>query len=319
MNNKLLKLIKDNDCIAIFRHVRPDGDAMFSALALYHFIKDNFKDKKVKIAGSDKYEIITKIDKISDKYIKDSLAIVLDTSNEARVDDQRFKTAKYIVKIDHHPVTDDYGDLNIVNSAAASCCEVLSDILFSKPFKKYIKSAKVCEYLYCGIITDTINLRTTNVTSNTLYNAYLLAKTGSLQISNLVEKLLDKDLWMFEKISKIRNYLTVNGSFGYICLDKKQLKKLDIGALEAKNNIDEIGKIKDLNVWAFLTQEPDGTYGVSVRSKRGYIINTICQKYGGGGHANASGIKGVKKGEISTLLNELLEVSTKPTKSVKKP
>ena len=315
MYKELLDLINKYDCIAIFRHVRPDGDAMFSALALYTFIKENFKDKKVKIGGFDEYEIITKKDKLSDKFINESLAIVVDTSNRERVDDSRFSTAKYVIKIDHHPVVDNFGDMNIVNSDAAACCEVLSDIFFSKTFKNYKISPKTCEYLYCGIITDTINLRTTNVTPNTLNNAYKLASAGNLQVSNLVEYLMDKNLSTFKKISKIRNSLKIKESCGYIILDKKQLKQIGMSHEEAKNQIDEIGSIKDLNVWMFATQEPDGTYGVSVRSKRGYVINEICQKYGGGGHKNASGVKGVNKKELNTLLNELIELSTKRVKN----
>ena len=311
MYNELLQLIKEYDCIAIFRHQRPDGDAMFSALAVYSFIKDNFKDKKVKIAGSDEYDIITKIDKLSDRFIKDSLAIVVDTSNKERVDDDRFLNAKYIVKIDHHPIVDNFGDLNIVNVKAAACAEVLSEIFFSKPFSTYKVSPKTCEYLYCGILTDTINLRTTNVTYKTLEKAAKLAKLGDLKVSDLVEYLFDKPLKTYQKVTDIRKHLKIEEKFGYIKLNKKELQKLDIDALSAKNNIDEIGIISDLKVWAFACQEKDDTYSVSVRSKRGYIVNSICMSYGGGGHANASGIKGISEKQLKTLFEELIELSTK--------
>ena len=315
MYKEFLELIIQYDSITIFRHARPDGDAMFSALGLYTFLKDNFKEKKIKVAGKDTYEKINRMDKVSDKFIKQSLAIVVDTSTGNRVDDQRFVKAKKIVKIDHHPVVDNYGDLNIVDSKAAACCEVIAEILFSKDFKEFHKSADTCRYLYCGLITDTINFRTTNVGYRTLEIAALLAKTGRLKVSDLVEYLLDKDMDTFHKVSRIRNYLKVKDSFGYISLTQKDLKKLEIVALDAKNNIDEIGKISDLMIWAFAVEEEDSTYSVSVRSKRGYVINGLCHKYGGGGHANASGVKGMTKKQLKSLFNELIELSTNTPKN----
>ena len=63
MYKQLLKKIKEYDKITIFRHVRPDGDAMFSALAMAQYLKDNFKDKKIKLAGKEEYDVISKIEK----------------------------------------------------------------------------------------------------------------------------------------------------------------------------------------------------------------------------------------------------------------
>ena len=318
MYKEFLDLIRQYDCITIFRHARPDGDAMFSAAAVYTFLKDNFKDKKVKVAGQDTYEKINKTDRISDKFIKQSLAIVVDTSTSNRVDDQRFEMARKVVKIDHHPIVENYGYLNIVDPKASACCEVIAKILFSKEFKNYNISEKTCCYLYCGLITDTINFRTTNVTYKTLETAAKLAKKGNLKVSDLVEYLLDKDMDTFHKVSNIRSYLKVKEKFGYISLTQRDLKKLEIGALDAKNNIDEIGKISDLMIWAFAVEEEDGTYSVSVRSKRGYVINGICHRYGGGGHANASGVKGLTKKKLNSLYNELIELSTIAPENVKK-
>ena len=318
MYKEFLELIKQYNCIAIFRHVRPDGDAMFSTLALYSFLKDNFKDKKIKVAGNDEYDIVNKSDKISDSFIKRSLAIVLDTSNRGRVDDERFLSASYIVKIDHHPVRDNFGDLNIVDHESAATCEIIARIFLSREFKDYYVSEETCRCLYCGLITDTINFSTTNVTYRTLEIAYKLVKKGNLKVSDLVEYLMDKSIDTFKKVSKIRNYLEVKEKFGYICLDQNELNKLKISPVDAKNNIDEIGRISDLLVWAFAVQEEDCLYNVSVRSKRGYRINTICEKYGGGGHANACGVKGISKKQLNSLFKELIELSTKNPENIKK-
>jgi len=310
MYKRFLNKIKEFDKIVIYRHQRPDGDAMFSSLAIYTFLKDNFKDKKIKMAGFEDYDLISKRHKVSDNFISDSLAIVVDTSRSDRIDDIRAMNSKFIVKIDHHPVVDNYGDINIVDVKCAAACEVIADILLSDVFKHYKFSNKFYEYLYCGIATDTINFKTTSTTAKTLHTASILADRANLQISKLVEFLFDKDIDDFYKTTKIRSYFKTDKKMAYILLNDKDLKNINIEANEAKNHIDIMSNLKNINIWVFIV-ESEKLYDVSVRSKRGYVINKICQKYGGGGHANASGIKGIEYKQVKLLLKELVELSTK--------
>lgn len=310
MYSKLHQKILEYDCIAIFHHARPDGDCMFSSLALYQFLKENFKDKKIKFCGFDEYEKINKFEKVSDSFIKKSLAIILDTSSLNRVDDDRCKNASYLIKIDHHPVVDSYGDLNIEEPECAACAEIIGKILLSRSFKKYKLSSIVCQYLYSGVVTDTINFSVTSTTYQTLDIASKLVKIGNLNISDIVSYLMDLNTDTFEKVTKLRTFLMVNKNFGSIILNEKDLKSLKMNPLEAKNNINEFGSISNLNIWAFAVLN-DKKYDVSIRSKRGYIINKISAEYGGGGHANATGIRQISKKQLNELFHRLIEMSTK--------
>ena len=283
MYRNILEKIKEYDSICIFRHQRPDGDAMFSALALYHFLHDNFPEKKIRVAGNDAYDVISRNDKISNPFIRKSLAIVLDTSVFSRIDDERASAADFMIKIDHHPSVENYADINLIDAKASACAQILAKIFLSAEFKEYTLSQEACKYLYCGIISDTINFRTTNVTSYTLYLASKLVRKGNLEVAELVEFVFDKDLESFKKSTKIRTMLNVKGKFGYVIMKESDLKKLDLTLMEAKNNIDEFGRIKDLNIWA-LAIENEGKFDCSVRSKRGFMINSLCREYGGGGH-----------------------------------
>ncbi|MBQ6493856.1 MAG: DHH family phosphoesterase [Erysipelotrichaceae bacterium] len=311
MYKELLKKIREYENIAIYRHIHPDGDAMFSTLALYTFLKHNFPEKKIKLGGNDEFSTITKKHRISDSFLSKALVIVLDTSSRNRIDDENYAKGDLIIKIDHHPIVDQFGDLNYVDTKTAACCELLADIFFSEGFRKLKLSKKVCEYLYCGILTDTNTFSTTSTTWKTLRVASVLAEKGELKISDLVNYLNDLDIDLYQKVTEIRTYLKIEQKFGHITLDSKQLKEIGISPIKAKDNIEEIGHIKDLNVWAFATQVEDGTYAVSVRSKRGYVINKICERYGGGGHACACGVKQLSKNDLRSLYSELIELSTK--------
>ena len=142
MYKEILAKIKEYDHITIFRHQRPDGDCMFSAMAMEQFIKDNFPQKKVKVGGFDTYDLVSRNDKISEKFIKESLALVLDNSRADRMDDERGLKASYVIKIDHHPPVDNYGMINLVDPKAAACGEILAKMFMSKDFKDLLLSEK---------------------------------------------------------------------------------------------------------------------------------------------------------------------------------
>lgn len=311
MTNKFIDKIKGFKNIVIFRHQKPDGDCIFCALALYEFLKLNYSDKRIKLAGNDEYDLVFKKHNISDSFIKDSLAIVVDTATKDRIDDDRFVNAKYIIKIDHHPSNNNnYGDLNIIDEKASSACQIIANMFLSKQFKDYKFNNKIYEYLYCGIVTDTINFKTSNTTSNTLEIASKLIDKGNLKPSNLVEFLFDTSLSNYKKRTLLRNKLCVKNNFGYIKLNSNDLKSIGFTASEAKNCIDEIGTIKELNIWAFAV-ENDGLWDCSLRAKRAYIINKFAMKYNGGGHPNACAVKRLKASELNNLFKELIEFSTK--------
>ncbi|MBQ6560644.1 MAG: bifunctional oligoribonuclease/PAP phosphatase NrnA [Erysipelotrichaceae bacterium] len=309
MYKDILDKILEFDQISIFRHQKPDGDAMFSSLALNQFIIDNFPSKKVKICGSDEYEIISRNDNASDRFIRDSLAIILDTSTKERIDDQRALKAKYTIKIDHHPFGEDYADLNHVKVKSAAAAEFLAEILYSKDFKEFKVSPQTCKYLYCGIATDTLNFKTANTTADSFKIAAKLITKGDIKVSDCYEYLFTDDISVFQKVSKIRNELKLRDKFGYIILDQKKLNELDMDPSEAKNHITELGTIRNINVWAFAVENNERLFDVSVRSKRNYTINSFCRDYGGGGHTNAAGVKDMTKEQLNALFDSLANVS----------
>ncbi len=322
MYRRFIEKIKEYDDIVLFRHERPDGDAVFSQLGLFTFIKDNFPGKRVRMAGNDEYERLDKrlySQKVSDSFIKGSLSIVLDTANSARIDDGRALNASFIVKIDHHPDIEPFADLNIIDSKASACSEILADMFFSKDFRNFSMSRKTCEYLYCGIIADSINFSTANTTSRTLLLASKLAEKGELEIADLAVKILNDDIETYKKLTRLRNHLKIEDGFGFMILKKKDLGEIGFSSSMAKKQINEFGRISDLKIWALAVENEEGTYDCSVRSKKGYTINTFCQRLNGGGHPNAAAVKGLRLCDINELFSQLVDYSTKKPKNSKKP
>lgn len=309
MYSTLLKKIKKYNKITIYRHQRPDGDATFSSFALYNFLIENFPEKEVELYGKETYDLLPYKNVVSKEFISESLVIILDSANTPRIDDSTYSLGKEIVKIDHHPSVEEYGDLNIVEDNTCATCELLAKILFSKPFSQYNISTKVCEYLYCGILTDSLGFKTSNTTSNTLLIASKLIEKGNLDISALNNYVFNVDLALYKKTTKFRNELKIKNSVGYIIANEKKLKELKMTCDEAKNRISDFGSIKGLKSWCiFVYNSKTKKYDGSLRSQKKYIINELASKYNGGGHKNACGVKNLTLKQVKELIFELEKI-----------
>ena len=134
--DKTLDAIKQYDRIVIFRHTKPDYDAIGSQLGLYYFLKENFKNKEIHFVGENHVSLtgrcFPEMEKIDDSFFdKPFLGIVLDCSTAERISDERYQKAEMLIKIDHHPNVDPYGDIQIVDTTMAAAGELLANILLS--------------------------------------------------------------------------------------------------------------------------------------------------------------------------------------------
>ena len=312
MYQDLLKKIKESKIITIFRHERPDGDAVFSSYAFKQFVNDNFKDKKVYLVGSNEYDILKADFKVSDSILKKSLCIILDTATKARVDDKRcFDLCNFIIKIDHHPAYENYGDINYVDDKMAATCSYLASIFMSKEFSKYKIKDKCAEYLLSGMITDTLCFKTASCNSDTFLLASKLLKICKTNVSDLNFKLFSNTKDEYLKISKLRTYAKLDNKVAYILVNDKDIRKIGMSFNDIKNNVEILSSIKGINIWGiFVYNKNSKLYDGSIRALNGYVINDIAIKYNGGGHKYAVGVKSLKISQIKALIKELNNVKS---------
>ena len=302
----LYEIIATAKCITIFRHEHPDCDALGAQWALKTWIVDNFPDKRVYALG---HETTTQCefpnqDEVDDETVRNSLAIVLDTANTARIDDGRALTAARIIKVDHHPNREPFGDPCLVFDYAAATCEILTRFFYDNRERCNV-SSDVARYLYRGILTDTLCYRTTNTTAHTLQTGAYLSTLG-IDLPYINQELFDVTFQIFSFQNLIRNSVIYKDGLAYVKLEQNVYKKWNISSSEARNYIDQIGHVKDFEVWAMFTEDDEqkGVYNASLRSKS-LKINDIAEKYHGGGHVNASGVKNLSTDDIQALLEDL--------------
>lgn len=301
--------IKEYDTIILHRHISPDPDAIGSQAGLGRSIKLAFPEKRVLYAGVDWGDLtwINKGDDIKDEDYKGALVITTDTADRPRVSDQRYDMGDFLIKIDHHPNVDPYGDLYYVNDQAPAASEIIADFLISQ---KMPITAEVALPIYAGIVGDTGRFMYPETTAHTLEIAAMLAKTG-IDLTQIARNISDVTFKQAKLQSSVLDYMTVDKSgAAYAVLTQADLKKMGVTTEEASVTVSTPGRIKDILTWSVIVELEDGTYRVHYRSK-GPVINGLAAKHNGGGHALASGAKAKDEAEIKQIFAELIDVTNK--------
>lgn len=308
--NQILQSIKKHSSICIYRHEKADGDAAGSQFAFKTWIEDNFPNKKVYALGSDTFEKYDFFDIVKDSITTKSLSIVLDTANNSRIDDQRYKNGLEIIKIDHHPFNDEYGNINLVVPTSAATCELLTEIFkFWEESYQLIFSLKTAEFLYSGLLTDTMSFKTTSVTTKTLNIAAYLVSKG-ITPNEISSKMFSKTLKQFNIANYVRNNVIYHQSgLAYIVFNQKDIEKLNCDAATIRNQVSELAGVEEFKIWTIITQA-ENAYKATIRSK-GLVINTIAEKYAGGGHKNAAGCSPKNIDEVNSLIKDLINTIEK--------
>lgn len=289
MIDEIQKDIENYDTIIILRHQNPDPDAIGSQTALKTLIHEAYPQKKVYVTGIDLPVLnwIGKMDNVSPETYKDALVIAVDTANTERIDNAgEYKTASKIIKIDHHPDVDPFGDLNWVDDHFSSCAEMIFTLSQEIPT---FKLTKECAYsLYSGIVGDTNRFLYGETSYRTLSIAAQLAKTGI----NVSEIGLHEDA-ISTQVARLEAYILDNlkitdSGFGYIIIRKKTLDQFKLNDGELDNVVPLIGRIEDVNNWIVVSEKDLNRFRVNLRSKN-VSINGVAEEFGGGGHPLASG------------------------------
>lgn len=306
---EILKKIKEYDRIAIFRHDHPDYDALGCQMAFVHYLQDNFPEKSVIYVGDDHVTLtgqcFPKMEEIPDTWFDHPfLGIVLDLSTLDRICDERAKKSDFLIKIDHHPDVDPYGDISVVDVTMSAAAELLANMFFSFP-KKYKVGKECASYLYKGIVGDSGRFLYDSVNEHTFYIAQKLLECG-VNISEVYSDMYNQKLEDLEVTGYVlRHYQITPHGVAYYILDDATLKRFNLPAIRGKENVNLFAHLDGINAWLSVTEDvKKGNWRVSLRSG-GIDISHIAEKYNGGGHAQASGLKLKNLDELKDLLADL--------------
>ena len=310
-NKELLKLIKKYDRIVVFRHIMPDYDALGTQRGLATWIKDNFPNKEVKMVGDNHVtftpRLFPEMDKLNDSYFDEPfLAIIVDVGNEKRIADPRFKKASAIIKIDHHPKTEDLALVDITDTSTAAASELVVALLLNFG-SKYKLSEEAAKNFYIALVGDSGRFQYSSTTALSFAVASHLINAG-IKINEIYQQMYLKQIDDLAVTAYILNHFTVSKKgVAYYVLDYKLQQDLKITTERGKENVNLFSNIEGINIWCSITQDVDPKepcWRISIRSK-GIAINGVATQFGGGGHAQASGAKITTLDELPALIEAL--------------
>ncbi|GET11397.1 DHH family phosphoesterase [Ligilactobacillus agilis] len=305
----ILAQIKKYDTIIIHRHQRPDPDAYGSQVGLAEIIRASFPKKKVYQVGEmvSRFDWLVSQDEIEDSVYDNALVIVTDTANRPRVDDECYTKGKYLIKIDHHPNDDVYGDICWVNTQASSCSEIIYDF-YAACQAELTLPASAARVLYAGIVGDTGRFMYDATTPHTLRVAAALVETG-IDATQLNRK-LDSISEPLARLSAyvLENMVVTKHKAAYVILTREIMAKYNLSDGGTAPVVPLLGKLEEVVCWTVLVEQENHSYRLRIRSK-GPVINELAKEYHGGGHPLASGAMLKDASAIETYVEKLDQIA----------
>ncbi len=289
MFEAILNDIQTFQTIIIHRHNKPDGDALGSQIGLKHLILENYPEKNVYAVGDDPrfYGFMegSVMDVIPDSTYENALAVLLDSSSRHLISDDRYEKAAKTARIDHHIFCGKIAEDEVVDTGFESCCGLVTQMARECNWKVNRLAAKS---LYTGMVTDSGRFRYDCTTANTFRNAAFLMEQGF--DTNEIFRSLYADT-IESKQLKARFILKIQFTphkVAYIRTTLEEFRSYNVDTFTvSRGMVNTMADISGVSIWVNFT-ETEGGILCELRSNA-HNINPVAVKYGGGGHAKASG------------------------------
>ena len=306
------RALRDHQRFAVLSHVRPDGDALGSQLALALSLQE--LGKTVRVWNEDgmleKYsflphaELLTKPPSAKEDV---DLVVTLDTAVQTRLGTalDAVGSAKMMINIDHHPSNPAYGDLVFVDPTSPATGQILFELIADQ---KLPLTKEIAENLYVAISTDTGSFQYPNTTARTFEIAAELIRIG-VDVGRVSQLLYEN--YPRRRIELLRELLGTmrfegKGRVASFSLSLEMAKRLGVLPEDNEGLIDHLRAIQGVIVAVFFEELPDGKVRVSMRSKSEKAdVCAICMKFGGGGHTLAAGAR--VRGTLAEVEQKVLE------------
>ena len=305
MFEQILQLIKEYDTIIIHRHSSPDGDAIGSQVGLKHIITHNFPNKTVYMVGDHPkhYSFVegSQMDEIEDSIYKNALAIVLDTAASKLISDDRYRLAAATARMDHHIFCENICQAEVVDTSFESCCGLVTAFAKECGLELNPIGAKA---LYTGMVTDSGRFRYDSTSTKTHQMAAFLMEQ-KFDTNDIYRNLYADDFARIQlKAKYILKIQLSEKNVAYIYTTREEMEEMQADTFSiSRGMVGTMSDIRGVDIWVNFTETENGVL-CELRSSK-YNINPIAVKYGGGGHAKASGATVADKETAMAMLRDL--------------
>ncbi|NPV78138.1 MAG: bifunctional oligoribonuclease/PAP phosphatase NrnA [Anaerolineae bacterium] len=299
-------LLQNAQTVLVLSHIRPDGDAVGSllglGLALQHagkevtmVLADGVPSNFRHLTGSN--QIVRRVNGNFD------LTATVDCSDIARTGNV-LGERPVDLNIDHHITNQNFGKVNLVDSAAVATSAILAEVL---PALGLPLNRPVAEALLTGLVSDTIGFRTSNMTPDALRIAAKLMEHGAnlpeLYHQALVQRSYNAVRYWGQALTRLQKKDRL--IWTALTLEDRRAASYPGNDDADLNHI--LSTIEAVDIAVLFVEQNNGHVKVSWRAQPGYDVSQIALKFGGGGHPAASGAD--IPGSLETVQNQVLEAT----------
>jgi phosphoesterase RecJ-like protein len=286
--------LRRRDHFVITSHVRPDGDAIGSQLAMAYALRAMGKQVRVldrdqappflqPFPGVDTIEIT---DRVGDDAV--GAVIVMECGDLSRTGLSGLEQ-HFIINIDHHPGNAGFGALNWFDKTAAACGEMVFDVIQALGVRLTVEMAT---HIYLAILTDTGSFHFSSISPRTfdISRQMLEAGVDPVWVARTVYD--SNSLGRLKLFGAVLNamQLEAEGRLAVLYIDDAMVQAAGGTYDDTEGLINFPLTVREIEAVAFFKQVTDAhQYRVSMRSKGDIDIGGVAKRFDGGGHKNAAG------------------------------
>ena len=308
MLSQVVELIENKQKFGITTHIKPDGDGVGSSLGLCWLLRSLGKSAEVVVRGEIPlaYRSLPGADQIRDieKIDTDYDAVFVIECSDVKRPGIAGLDEQFTVNIDHHATSEHFGTVNWIDSTASAVGEMIYNLV--KAIGGRV-TREIAECVYMALVTDTGSFHFSNTTDRTLKVASELIKAGA-KPAEISEAVYNNYPW--SRIELMRQVLgTVRRDESGKVASMRQTQKMreEAGAVDGDNNgfVNIPLAAREILACVYMREVGENAYRVSLLSKGDINVAKVAERWGGGGHRNAAGLR--IEGEWDEKERELVE------------
>ena len=294
MLSQVVELIENKNRFGITTHIKPDGDGVGSSLGLCWLLQSLGKSAEVIVRGDipPSYRNLPGADTIRDVEQLDGeydAIFVIECSDLERPGIKGLED-QFTVNIDHHATSAHFGTINWIDSTASAVGEMIYNLC--KAIGGRV-TREIAECVYMALVTDTGSFHFSNTTERTLKVASELIKAGA-KPADISEAVYNNYPW--SRIELMRQVLSTvkRDESGQVATLRQTLAmRQTAAAVDGDNNgfVNIPLAAREVLAVIYMREVGPNQFRVSLRSKGDINVARVAERFGGGGHRNAAGLK----------------------------
>ena len=284
--------IRKRQRFVIASHIRPDGDAIGSQLAMAFALRQIGKSARVvsrdpappvllDFPGVSDIEVVDRVDDTADA------VIVMESGDLTRTGVAGLDRG-FIINIDHHVGNTMYGAVNWFDVSAAACGEMVFELLRELPVPL---TYEIAVHVYVAILTDTGSFHYSHISPRTFDICRQCVEAG-VHPPTVAGSIFDSNsLGRLRLFGAVLSTMEIDpsGQIAIIAVDRRLVETCGGTYDDTEGLVNLPLTVKDIQAVVFFKEVDTDDWRISLRSKGSVDVHAVAVDFGGGGHKNASG------------------------------